>query len=322
MSSIHKKISFSFFFACSLFFFLLGADDLILPCSFDTLLFGDKEDTMTKEQLSDSEKQLVADLATDFRSSLQLISLGNTPYRIPKKLHWIWIGPKPFPEKSIQNVLSWKKYHPDWEMNFWTDSDTRPLPVDGMVRKLITSYDFAPLSDLLPKTTNWGEKADIIRFVLLKNEGGIYIDHDAKCEKPFDILAMHFDFVVALEKPGFYETLPNKILPSNALICSAPNHPILEKAISTIASVWEEVENQFPGQDTTSNRERVIHRTFLSFALSTLELRKTGNFRTLILPTAYFYPDQVFKKDTLKKIKEQKIPFSNHTYESAWIQKS
>ena len=321
MTSV-KKISFlTLMLTLTLSFCFLGAEELKFPCSFQTLLFGDKEGSVTPERLSSSEQQLLTDLSTNFHDSLQLLSLENKVYRIPKKLHWIWIGPKAFPEKSIENILTWKKHHPSWEMNFWTDSEERPIPVDGMVRHLISTYDFSPLTEFLPRTDNWGEKADIIRYVLLNNEGGIYIDHDAKCEKPFDILAMNFDFVAALEKPGFHETLETKILPSNAIICSVPQHPILKKTLETIASVWDSVENQFPEQDPISNKERVLHRTFLSFALSALELQKEENFRTLLLPTAYFFSDQIFRKDSLKKLKEQRIPFANHSYESSWTQK-
>lgn len=300
---------------------LMSGEETLLPYSFDTLLFGDKKETLKKESLDAQDQQLVRDLTQDFQSSLHNLSLEHETYRIPKKLHWIWIGPKPFPETSIHNVQTWKKHHPDWELHFWTDSKTAPLPVKGMIRRLVPAYDFSPLSDLFSKTDNWGEKADMIRFVLLKREGGIYIDHDAACEKPFDILALNFDFVVALEKPGFYETLESKILPSNAIICSVPNHPILEKTIDGIASIWDQVQNQFPDENPVSKKERVIHRTFWSFAQSVLQFRKTEGFRNLILPTAYFYPDQIFQKGSLKKIKEQQIPFSNHTYDSAWTQK-
>ena len=319
--SISSRVLASLVCVSTLFMGLMCGEEAILPYSFDTLLFGDKEGTMKKVQLGEKDQQLVSDLFNDFRSSLRFLSLDSETYRIPRKLHWIWIGPKPFPKESIHNVQTWKKQHPDWEFYFWTDSETTPLPVAGMVRRLVTSYDFSPLSAFLSKTDNWGEKADIIRFVLLKKEGGIYIDHDAACEKPFDILALNFDFVVALEKPGFYETLEAKILPSNALICSVPNHPILEHTIQRIASIWDEVQSQFPEEDPLSKKERVIHRTFLSFAQSALQFRNAEGFRTLILPTAYFYPDQIFQKGSLKKIKEQKIPFANHTYASAWTQK-
>ena len=81
-------------------------------------------------------------------------------YHIPHQMHLIWIGPRLFPEESIENVRSFRKYHPDWIMNFWTDSPDRQPPIPGMVQRLVTNDYFLPIFDLYTRSTNYGEKSD------------------------------------------------------------------------------------------------------------------------------------------------------------------
>ena len=80
-------------------------------------------------------------LAKDYKKKIAFLKKKDLN-TIPRKIHFIWLGPKAFPEASVRNVISWKKLHPNWEIFFWTDSPDRPIPVPGMKRRLVSEFDF------------------------------------------------------------------------------------------------------------------------------------------------------------------------------------
>src|SRR5689334_6330625 len=46
-----------------------------------------------------------------------LISASNGMLRVPKIIHFVWIGPRPFPRESVENVRTWMAKHPNWTFN-------------------------------------------------------------------------------------------------------------------------------------------------------------------------------------------------------------
>ena len=49
---------------------------------------------------------------------------------IPKIIHHIWIGKKPFPKKFREYRESWINLHPGWQFYFWTDQNLPEMPFD------------------------------------------------------------------------------------------------------------------------------------------------------------------------------------------------
>jgi mannosyltransferase OCH1-like enzyme len=86
---------------------------------------------------------------------------------IPRIIHQIWLGPLTPPSKALD---SWKKKHPNWEYRLWTEDNLPNL-------KNQHAFD---VSD------NYPQKADILRYELLEQFGGVYVDADVHCIKPVD----------------------------------------------------------------------------------------------------------------------------------------
>ena len=61
---------------------------------------------------------------------------------IPKKMHQIWIGPKPVPPVYAKMAREWKSKHPGWEYKLWTNKDIKSL-------KMKNTKQFA-------QAKNWG----------------------------------------------------------------------------------------------------------------------------------------------------------------------
>jgi mannosyltransferase OCH1-like enzyme len=236
--------------------------------------------------------------------------------RIPKVFHFIWLGPKSFPPESIQHLHSWKKFHPDWTFKFWTDSKARPCPIKGMEKHLIQDLHFTKLGGLVDKTQNYAEKSDIIRYEILFQEGGVYVDHDVECYQSFTDLNANFDFYAGLEPVNESPTRDTKFAVGNCLIGTKAGHPVIEESIVNVEKNWDKFEKKFPGKDSFSNFIRVIHRTFDSFNLAILEkLSQQGN-RDIILPPAFFYPRLLNSKERLDKAR---FLFAEHEWKHTWF---
>lgn len=124
---------------------------------------------------------------------------------IPKKIHQIWLG-SPLPEKFKKLTDTWQRLNPEWEYKLWTDKDVKDIQIEKM--------------DMYNAAKNFGMKSDILRYEILAQQGGVYVDTDFECLKPFDSLRYLYFFASSAytEYPYIY----------NSLIATIPHHHIIE----------------------------------------------------------------------------------------------
>jgi mannosyltransferase OCH1-like enzyme len=238
---------------------------------------------------------------------------------IPKKIHFIWLGPRAFPESSVQNVISWQQLHPDWEIFFWTDSKDRPLPAPGVKKRLIQDFDFGPFAPLIAKSDNWGEKSDLMRIIILLKEGGLYSDHDITCVRSWTPFADSYDFVTACQKVRHLAALDKWVTPEISLILSRPNHPILKKMIKKILANWDRVSRQYAGPENVW--QRVIHHTYMHFSSTTMRYNNAYNYRNIILPASYIYLYNVVSRKELKILEKAGYVYALHEGAGEWMRR-
>lgn len=128
---------------------------------------------------------------------------------IPKIIHQIWLGPKPAPTRLFN---TWKETHPDFEYILWTENN---LP------KLIGQAQF-------DAAARYNTKSDILRFQVLYNMGGVYVDADSYCLKPIHAL-MHTNFTA-------YEPCPGKPRVAAGTIGITPKHILMRFCLQEVAS--------------------------------------------------------------------------------------
>ena len=94
--------------------------------------------------------------------------------RIPKIIHYCWIGGKPIPEHNKKIMESWKKFCPDYEIKEWNESN----------------YDFTKNRYMREAFENkqWAFAPDYARLDIIYEYGGIYLDVDVELIKPLDNL--------------------------------------------------------------------------------------------------------------------------------------
>lgn len=226
-------------------------------------------------------------------------------YKIPPTVHFIWLGPKPFPPESVKNIRMWIRQNPGWRFKFWTDRD-REAPCEGMDIVYVKDFSFYKLGKHFNESRNWGEKSDLLRYEILYQQGGVYADHDANCLKSFNGLHRGYDFFCCLEPPH-RAFVGRNITCGNGVIGSRALHPALASVIDWIDQKWEALGNKFQGLDPYSKVEIVMQRTYIALT-HVLEnaLDQNGNV-DIVFPASYFFP-----KSGLKPI------YSEHFFAEAW----
>ncbi len=176
---------------------------------------------------------------------------------IPKKIHQIWLGGN-LPEKYVRYANSWKQYNPDWKYRLWTEEDFNQVIIPN--RKLFNSI------------TNVAQKSDFLRYHILNQFGGLYVDTDFECLKPFDDFA-YLNFYTGIGYPKELELYIG-------LIASVPNHPVLERIIRQMTVV------KYAG------RWRNMFHTTGSFFFTRMFLEEVDKETkgVVAFPMEYFYP--------------------------------
>lgn len=91
---------------------------------------------------------------------------------IPKIVHYIWFGGKPYPEKIKRCINSWKKQLPDYQFIRWDETNFD-----------VNSCEFT--REAYNKKM-WAFVSDYVRIAALVKYGGWYLDTDVELFKPLD----------------------------------------------------------------------------------------------------------------------------------------
>lgn len=263
------------------------------------------DSTLTLREQDGKELQRIARV---FDSNIRFLS-SDPINTIPEKLHFVWLGSKTLRQDCF---LSWQELHNDWQIHFWTDN-AEAIVFPGVTTHLIQDeLKTDPVYSYIMKSDNVAEKADLVRYAVLFAHGGVYADLDVKCKRSFKHLVSHFDFVTGLEQSHFHRSIDSSIVPANALIAARAAHPILFETLQRIYRIWDELEKQFPGTDRLSVFNRVIGRTFDSFAFTSKSYLESDRYRNLILPALCFHSEHLIPKSQQEDLISQGIIYAIH----------
>lgn len=211
---------------------------------------------------------------------------------LPKIIHQIWLG-SPIPSRYRKFAESWKYHNPGWEYKLWVDDNLNNVKISD--RKLFDSIK------------NYGQKSDYLRYHILNQFGGIYVDTDIECLKSFNTLS-YADFLIGVGYPSKPELY-------NSLMGCVPHHPIIVQIINALSEGkildggWRNVFETTGGYFLTRNFFKVITK-----------YRKG----VVVLPTDYFYPfpnlqecmDKGNGRDYVKD-----CSYTVHYWDVSWIPK-
>ncbi len=208
---------------------------------------------------AEKESKRLQQLQLLYEKNIQVADDFSRKPVIPKIIHQIWLGPKTPPAIFKKSQESIQKLYPDWEYKLWTDADVSHL---GLYNQKY--YD---LSD------NFGAKADILRYELLYRYGGIYLDVDFICKKPFDRL-LYYDLFVGIQPIDCVAHI------CNCIIGSIPGQSVLNDCVISLGESWDN-----DGENNILNMVGPMHfqRSFMKFV-------DDEGITIIALPTGFFFP--------------------------------
>ena len=242
-----------------------------------------------------------------YNKNIDLLLNKQNDVKVPKVIHFIWLGPNPYPNESLENIRSWIEHHPNWTFKFWTDR-CRLLPHPRMELHLVSDFKFTKLEDCFQESDNYAEKSEVLRYEILDQEGGIYVDHDVKCFKSFATFHTHFDLYCGLEAPH-QPILSSSISVTNCIIGVRPGHPVMKAVIDRVKEKWQEIGMAYPGDDKESIVYRVSQRTSIVFDEAVKEAMDQDTNKDIVFPAAYF-----------NQIDDDFAFFAHHYYASTWFE--
>ena len=148
--------------------------------------------------------------------------LACLPMHIPKLAHHIWLGGQPLHPLMKLWLAKWISLNPSWHFLLWREGDRFEELTCGDI-KLTTSA-----SDLLARACHLSQRANIWRYEIVRQLGGLYLDTDMEPFKPIDGL---IDDVQAFVVRG---TRRNQVVYETAFFGAIPHHPLLNTLVAEL----------------------------------------------------------------------------------------
>jgi len=213
--------------------------------------------------------------------------------RIPRIIHQIWLG-SPVPEEYLWLQKTWLEHNPGWEYRLWTDTEAEEF----------MAQQSEELQGYYNEAINYGEKSDILKWLVVYTFGGLYTDlPDYECLRPMDMFHHCYDFYTGIQPLG-----TSLVQLGAALFAAKPGHPILKHCIDTLRH--------------DRHRVQIVDKTGpIHFTRSFCTVAPQLTTPVVAFPASYFYPrayDQSFeqRKEWLKP-----ESFAVHHWAGSWLKK-
>jgi hypothetical protein len=144
---------------------------------------------------------------------------------IPRIFHQIWIGSAIQHPHFVRWREGWKRLHPGWTFKLWI-----PGPA-GMNSDILVCNGERLRSrhaDLIRRSCNIAQRADIWRQEILLAQGGIYLDTDVEPIKNMDHLLVGHDAVV---NRVYFDPEITPLRHSSGFLGAVPGHPWIQEIV-------------------------------------------------------------------------------------------
>lgn len=193
---------------------------------------------------------------------------------IPKIIHQIWFGDQDLRPKRL--MKKWEDMNPEWEYWLWTEKEVKEyfptLENQKHYDDLEHLYD-----NLKNKTQNirphhyLAGRSDLVRYEILAEYGGFFIDADADCIKPLDDFLCDNDCFSVYEN----ENVRGDLI-ANGYLASCEDNYLMKMLIKSLKKKKTIIDNE-PWINTGP--------LFL-----TNEVKKTHYKKIKVYPSYYFIP--------------------------------
>lgn len=191
---------------------------------------------------------------------------------IPKLVHHIWVGGAPLPEKSRGFIAGVHSLHPNYEFRLWDETNVSLSP--PFVRRCY-------------EKKLWAFVSDYLRFQILFEHGGIYLDTDMEVLKSLDPLLDCYGFSgINRQRDAIY----------CGIIGVVPGHSLIGEILKAYDSLSEDVLPTSPQMFTQVYKE-------------------TGDFSFRVYPSQAFYPFEEGEAPTYELLA---AAYTIHHWDESW----
>lgn len=201
---------------------------------------------------------------------------------IPKIIHYAWFGSSipPFVQKRVQ---SWKEILPDWEFKQWNEDN----------------YDLSKFSfsSKMYSENNLGFVADELRYDVLYEYGGFYLDTDMIIKKNLEPLLNN--------KVVFGFLYDNSI--ATGMIGSVPKSVILRDILNVYdGKLFPEITKQLFSMTSNPIVTKILMKEFPNF--------KTDGSSQILQDGMVIFPKDFFSYPS----RNQNANFAEHLFDNTW----
>jgi mannosyltransferase OCH1-like enzyme len=213
-----------------------------------------------------------------FKETSQL-TIEQQENNIPRILHLIWVGRAQQPHYVAKYVEKWRLLLPTtWEVRMWTNDDitTKEFPLEAVY--------------LIERTKRGAQKADIMRYFIMKKYGGVYVDTDITPHRSLEPLITQLpnaEVILCHDLPLTWKYI------SIGFFAAVPNHPLFITACNLCLT----------SQINTLDLHMHTGPRLIGKAVSMTTTEK----KMVLLPKKFFYRNE--------NVDER---FGNHFYAKMW----
>ncbi|KAL4230267.1 hypothetical protein ACF0H5_010653 [Mactra antiquata] len=221
------------------------------------------------------------------------------PLRVEKIIHQTW-KTGDIPQFYVQYMKTWVKNHPGWTYMFWTDESARKLIADKHP-ELLSMYDLylEPI-----------RRADAMRYVILYEYGGVYVDLDMESLRPLDEIVRKYSCILAQE-PYEHPIIDSNAehLVINAFMACKSKHPLMKLFMDSLpkfAHMWNVLDSTGPHYCTLLYRNYIEEGKYEATDEDGVYLAPAEYFFPTIDPSKYSYmKDRCYKFESMSYIQQK-----------------
>jgi hypothetical protein len=141
--------------------------------------------------------------------------------RIPKVIHYVWVGGRPLTPLAEQCLESWARQLPDYEVRRWDESN---LPMTSWMQGAMDAE-------------HWVMVSNQARLLVLQRHGGVYLDTDVEVVRSFDHLLPLGCFLGQQYEPEGTPVKPDDMFVNDAVLGATAGHPFLAERLALLPPI-------------------------------------------------------------------------------------